>query len=483
MNFLKRAAMSVLRRKGKTVILFVVFAVIANMVLTGLAIQHATQYASELARQKLGGQLTLKFNTQGALQRARDAGEKRPATEPVTEEMAKLVAGLEHIVGYNYIVNTNGLAEGFSAVVTDEAQEQDTANESPRPGEGKGSRNFVMPDVTVTGISAFDLIDAFKNGEAKMSEGRGITSEDYGKKVAMIEKNLADENELKVGDTITIKATRAEETVGYSIVGIYESSSVPSTSGQGMGNMAFTQPYNRIFVEYTSALPLKATTADSGIQAGGIDQVVFYVDDPTNIDKVKTSASALDIDWTKFVLDANDKAYQQMTKPIENVASFSLTTVYIVAIAGAAILSLILMLSMKERMYETGVLLAIGEGKSKIIAQYLVEVLVIALVAFSLSMFSGKYIAQGVSDALVQREIQAVEQQGSNVPAGNRGFGPFGAQNPENYQPIDSLVIRITAKEAEAMAGAGLLISIAGTILPAASVMRFKPKTILTKTT
>ena len=69
MNFLKRAVLAVSRRKGKTVILFIIFVAIANLVLAGLAIQHATGLASILAREKLGGQLTLRFDTQRAMER------------------------------------------------------------------------------------------------------------------------------------------------------------------------------------------------------------------------------------------------------------------------------------------------------------------------------------------------------------------------------------------------------------------------------
>jgi len=197
----------------------------------------------------------------------------------------------------------------------------------------------------------------------------------------------------------------------------------------------------------------------------------------------------MDIDWEKFTLDANDLAYQQMMGPIENVASFSKTVIYIVAIAGAIILALILTLSIKERMYETGVLLSMGEGKSKIIAQYVAEVLLIALVAFSLSIFSGQYIAQGVGNMLLERESKVVEEQsydnvrpGFGRVMGQMQGGLFGRQAEAN-DTIDSLDVRITFSEVEKMAVAGLIITLAGTILPAASVMRFKPKTILTKAT
>lgn len=495
MNFLKRALLAVTRRKGKSFIMFVIFAAIANMVLAGLAIQHATDYAGILARQKLGGQLTLRFNMQNALQQARPEGGQRPNVqrESVTEEMVKMVAGQKNIVDYNVIVTANGAAEEFEPVSTDDQAEEDNSvngNQLPgRTGFGGGfGGNFVMPDVTVTGVSSTKLVDSFSNGEAKIISGRAITPEDADKKAALIEKNLAEQNELKVGNKIKIKATQSEDIVEYTIVGIYEATGSSSSTGQGMRNLPFTEPYNQIYVDYKSAISLKNVSTDSGLQSESIDQAVFFVDDPQNIEQVQADAKSMKIDWSKFVLDANDSAYQQMMGPIENVASFSKTVVYMVAAAGAVILALILMLSIKERMYETGVFLSMGEGKVKIIGQYVTEVLLIAVLAFSLSVFTGNFAAQGVGDILLQREIQVVQDQGNESSFAQPGSGSstrqrgwFGGQSPQNHDAINTINIQITTSEVRDMSVAGLIIVIVGTILPAATVMRYKPKTILTK--
>jgi putative ABC transport system permease protein len=482
LNFLKRAILAVIRRKGKAIIMFVIFAAIANMVLAGLAIQHATEYASVLARQKLGGQLTLMFDRQSAMQKARESGEERPRIQPesVTEDMIGKVAGIKHITGSNNIVNANGVADGFNPVETD--SDSDTGNNQSQRQGSFGSENFVMPDISVTGVSSTTLENSFGNGDSKLVDGKHITLQDAGQKVVMVEKNLAEQNSLKVGSKIKIKATRSDEIVEFTIVGIYEASKTSSTDSQNMRGFSFTDSYNRIYSDYKSALTLKAEKTDTEIAQGGIDSAIFFVDDPQNVDTVKTEAKSLNIDWSKYTLDANDTAYKQMLGPIENVASFSMTVVYIVAIVGAIILALVLMLSIKERMYETGVLLSMGEGKLKIIGQYVAEALVIAVIAFSLSTVSGKYIAQGVGNMLLSREIK-VEQQTSDSFGPGGGYGRFmgGNLSGQNYQSIDTLDIKINPSELGKMSAAGLIILLAGTILPATTIMRYKPKEILTK--
>jgi len=486
LNFIKRSILAVTRRKGKSLILFIIFAAIANLVLSGLAIQHATEYAGVLARQKLGGQLTLRYDTQSAMQKARTAGEQRPRvqSQPITEDMAKLIATNKNILGFNYIVNANGVADGFNAVTSNDDTQQSNNSNGGQQGRfttNSQNSNYVMPDVTVTGTSSTGLVDTFKNGESKITSGRGIAPEDAGKSVAVVEKNLAEQNSLKLGDKIKVKSSRSDDEATFSIVGIYETTTSATTSNQGGGGFSFTEPYNRIFTDYKSAIPLKSVKSDTGIEEGGIDSAVFFVNDPNNIEKVKTDSKALNIDWSKFILDSNDAAFQQMVGPINNVASFSITVVYIVAAAGALILTLILLLSIKERLYETGVLLSMGEGKLKIIGQYVIEALLIAILAFGISAFSGRFIAQGVGNMLLDREIKADQTQSITGNGYGSGRGNQYFSRGQNSSPIDSMKIDITSSELEKLALAGLLILLVGTIIPAASVMRYKPKAILTK--
>jgi putative ABC transport system permease protein len=258
MNFIKRAMLAVIRKKGRTFILFIIFAAIANLVLAAFAIRHASDYASVLARQKLGGKLTLSYNMQAAMEKAaaENPGQRvRPQAEPVTEAMVKQIAAQKNILDYNYIVSSAALADGFKAVVT---QEENNNAQSDQSGEGRmqkgfnftGNANYTMPDVMVTGVASSDLLDAFSNGDAKLINGRAIDREkDLGKNVALIEKNLADLNSLKAGSKIKLKAISGNSTAEFTVIGIYEATSNTQDSGPRMGNMSFTDRYNRIYVD------------------------------------------------------------------------------------------------------------------------------------------------------------------------------------------------------------------------------------------
>ncbi|CKJ22871.1 transmembrane protein Vexp3 [Streptococcus pneumoniae] len=101
--------------------------------------------------------------------------------------------------------------------------------------------------------------------------------------------------------------------------------------------------------------------------------------------------------------------------------------IYIVSIAGAIILGLIIMLSIKGRRKEMGILLSIGEKKWKLMAQFVVEVVCVAILAFGLSITTGAKVSQYIGDNLLSNEIATASeetdtsQHGTVMMAGSGG--------------------------------------------------------------
>lgn len=114
MNFLKRAMLSISKKKIKSLILFVVLLVIANMVLVGLSIQTATKKSTELAREKLGSDVTLRVNEQKFMEQRRNNKEEGSSSRPsLTTDIADALKDNEHVTQYNYISSSFGLAKKF----------------------------------------------------------------------------------------------------------------------------------------------------------------------------------------------------------------------------------------------------------------------------------------------------------------------------------------------------------------------------------
>ncbi|KEI99785.1 ABC transporter permease [Clostridium botulinum A2B3 87] len=485
MNFLKRAMLSISKKKIKSLILFVVLLVIANMVLVGLSIQTATKKSTELAREKLGSDVTLKINEQKFMEQRRNNKEEGSSSRPsLTTDIADTLKDNEHVTQYNYISSSFGLAKNFENVKNEDSSDDTNSEEKPK-GMFKmgGSDVTTMPEISFSGTIATNLLSDFKNRDSKITEGRGITKDDAGKNVAVIEKNLAKENSLKVGSKIQVASLDENTTLQLEVVGIYEVNSDENTNDNR--NMDFLNPYNKIYMPYD--VVSKVSTGDN-TNSKNITSAVYFMDNADNIESFKEYAKNKKIDLETYTLDANDQLYTQMVGPIENVGSFSKTLVATVSIAGAMILVLIIALSLKDRKYEIGVLLSLGESKFKVISQLIVEVLLVASIAFATSAFTGNLAANKIGDTLLANEIEVTESSSAqeNQNFGGRGTmavgpGRMNSNVTKNADVVKEIDVSVTSKDLEKLAGIGLLIVIASAAIPTISVLRFSPKTILSK--
>ncbi|MCY8217435.1 ABC transporter permease [Bacillus haynesii] len=477
MNFFKRAFWSMKAKIGKTLLQLFVFTMICLLVLTGITIQSAAVKSSELAREQLGGSVTLKVDREKMMKEQQESGDrKRFESTPVSVKSAEKLASLDHVKSYNFISSTSALADNFDPIESGDEDSSDSNSDEPAGpgGNEQGGRQMMQADVSIEGVTSTAHVSEFSEGTSKITEGRALTKDDVNKKVAVIEETLAEENKLKVGDTIKVKTSSDEATtINLKIVGIYKTTSSGDNQAQ---NFSFLNPYNKIYTPYTAASALKGDDYKNAI-----DEAVYNMDDASNIDAFIASAKKTGIDLDTFTLDANDQLYQQMVGPIENVASFSKNVVYLVTIAGAVILSLIVMMSIRERKYEMGVLMAIGEKRWKLIGQFLTEILMSAVLAIGISALTGSLIAGQIGNQLLSQQI---EQTSASQSAGGMmgpGGGGFFGQSTAQVSAIDQLDIQLSFEDLMALSGIGLLITMFATLLPSISVLRLHPKTILTK--
>ncbi|MEB9670226.1 MULTISPECIES: ABC transporter permease [Bacillus cereus group] len=448
MNFIKRSFLSLQSRKGKSLILLAIFLVVINLVFAGFTIQSASSKATDLARQQLGADINLKIDInkyleeQNSNQNANEA-RKVPGIEKKEADKLRNSKYLDH---YNYLK---------PAI----AELKDLHNVEPSGGAQSFGPNNNL-NFTLQGVRDFSSLEAAQDKKLKLVEGEGITPKTVGKNVAMIEKKLAEKNNLKVGDKLQIGEVMDEEltTKELEIKGIYESKEEAPSFGRQ--SFALLEPANQIYVPYSVM--------------NSMESAIYSLRDPKDIDAFKEEAKKLGLP-AYYELDAQDGVYKQMIGPIENIASFSKTIVIMVSIAGATILGLIIMLSIKERRKEMGILLSIGEKKWKLMGQLLVEVLCIAVLAFGLSLATGEKVSQKVGDNLLSSEIAKNEDKPEDPIAKLSG-------NPAaDVDPVDNIDVSISTEDLGKVGGIGLGIAMLATILPALSILRLNPKQILLK--
>ena len=505
MNFIKRAFLSIKSRLSKTMLLFVVMSVICLLILCGISIQTASVNAGVIARQKLGAEVTLKIDTEKMRENMMANRENPPSSSSSESSQAERmkptmtpvpISNVEELLESDYVTNyvaessTSVLANDFTAVGADDensSSTENTNNNMPQMDRGKmGNRG----DVTLNGVSSLENTSSYMDGNITISEGESITSDTTDKNVAVIEEALATENDLSVGDTIKVASTSDEDTTyELKIIGIYTSNE--DFTEQAMMNTA-SSPYNQIYTNLETISQIKGDD-----YSDAVDSATFYLNDPENVDAFIADAEKnTSIDFDTFKLDANDAAYEQMLGPIENISSFAKMAVVVITIAGATILTLIIMLSIRDRNQEIGILLSLGEKKNKIIAQFAVEILLILTLSLGASSLLGNGTSNIIANQLLASEISTENtsnQMDSNMPGmpgggpggqnqgGNKFFGGMFGQNNSNVEVIDELDVSVSASDFMKMAGVGFAISIIATCVPAVTVMRLNPKNILSR--
>ena len=294
---------------------------------------------------------------------------------------------MKYVENYNYTISTFVDSDTLNPV---ELSASDNQINIQHPDQMEGF-NGNSGSFSISANTTMEYLEAFNNEESNLIEGKLLSTSDEGSDSCVIETTLASDNDLDVGDTITLTATVNDETLSktLTIAGIYEVSDSTQMAGPGHDN-----PFNTIYTDLSVGQYF--TASDSNITSA-----TYYLDDPENIEKFQELAKEkTDIDFETYTLEANDRLYQQNVNNLENTQSFATMFLVVVIVAGCAILCLVLILTIRNRYYEIGVFLSLGQNKIKIILQQLLEILMIATVAFALSLTTGKAVSNVVGNIL-----------------------------------------------------------------------------------
>lgn len=485
MNFVKRAWLNVWAKKGRSILLILVSAAILMFVLAGLLIRSAAVKATNTAKADVGATVTLSANRQAAFKNMRKSSSSssskssRPklTLNPVKLSDATKIAKLSNVGSYNVTSSTSVNAKSYDTVSTSTGMGSGSGG---GPGGMKSSTS--SGDTQINGVSATSLTSDFSDKQSKIVKGRGITSSDKNTNHVVIEKELASQNDLSVGDTIKVKETTGKKsTVSLKVVGIYKASSSSSSSAGPMS----TDPSNTMYTSYTLANTFKGST-----YAGTADSVTFNVTNPSKVSSVKKAGNQL-ISSSKYALSTDDASYQTVKASMDNVESFANKIVWLVAIAGTIILALIVILMIRERRFEIGVLLSLGEARWKIVAQFFTEMVMVLVIALAIAGAGGKFVGNQLGSQLVSQSATTTQttssstsgQPGGGNPGGGQmgggNGGPGGNSTSTTKQADTKLAITVSAVDLAELGGFGLAITFLSIMIASGGILRLEPKKVL----
>ncbi len=475
MSIIKRAFLYVARKRGKTILLFAILLIMATFVLTGLSIWKASEAAQLNLRQSLGGKFDIYVDWENSpyvvkeIIKDNEFDEETGKTSNSFLIYSTVQLTPEEIAAINSVPGVK-----YSSARYDVLARFD--NLSLFPGTVSVAENL-QHRTKVFGVCGTETDELFTTGTLTLTEGRHITSEDQS--VAIISGDLAEKNELHIGDYITTHIYNPEdddftgEEMQVQIIGLF----TPNVTEQlGETVTIFDKIQNRIFMDLQTSVKMNNDRINYGFSA-----VNVTIDDPQNMKQVVSAVKKLSvIDWNAFTIEIDNEVYEKAAAPLTTLNELVVTLLVVIIVVSAIILALILTLWTKTRIHEIGVFLSVGIWKSAVIGQYLTEVLLIAIFAFGLSYFTSDAVAGQIGNHLLEQSVQ-VEQEdnsGSTPSAVDVGADTL-IQKPLPTE--NGIQVSVEPDSLALFYLIGFAIIIVAVSISSITVMRLNPREILSK--
>ncbi|NBH14448.1 ABC transporter permease [Lachnospiraceae bacterium] len=431
MSFITRTGLYCFRQRFKMVILFLVLTLIATFMLTGIAVRDAAKGAEADVQTAIGGKIELSLDTDGHM----GSGQQNQwgtvygyNGDLITQEIVDAIEKVDGVVDYN-----SEDTEGYYGAGVDFKY---------LPAAFGLSYTQYGEASSYTATLSSEKCSKFQSGKYRLADGRHITPDDI--HACLISKELADYNKLFVGDKIKMYSLDSDAISEFEIVGIFDGTE--GTSGNAL--TVDEIPANCGYIDYATMLELFKE------ELNGYQQLTVYVEDPVSVQNVYDKISALpELKDKTLKLSIDTEEYDVVSAPLVSLQQLVSTTIIIISVVSVVILTLLLTIWIRGRKKEIGILLSIGKSKANIILQIFTETFAVAVISFAASIPFSNLIAEKAGAFLASR-----------VTAG-----------------VANLNVQIDAAYLLPLYLIGILLIAAAVVVSSWTVVRSKPKDILTK--
>lgn len=382
----QRAILYVTRKTGKSILLLFTLFVIMGLFLSGISIRLASDHAAAQLRESLGGYFKLVPDYQ-----------RNEVVNQVDQEL------LNYIRKFNEIEAANGMDVCY----------MDVQSISLNPGKFSAENDEKANMTRILGNMNSSLHEYFSLAIFELAEGVHIEESNVGK--ALISSELAQRNQLRVGDHFTLITSEKDRGDGapekmydLEIVGLF--SEKQQTSGVVSQTPECDMPLNFIFTDISTTQQIMQDMQPGCKQAysGGS---AFYVKDPEKLEDIILKIEEAGImDKSYIKITVNNASYQNSMEPLSRLSNMSLMMLVIIIGIGVVLLTLILTLWERDRIHETGILMSFGILKCNIWWQRFVECVSIFIVALVFSIIAFLTVSEKMGDWLYERASTRTEQ-------------------------------------------------------------------------
>ncbi|MGM0217019.1 FtsX-like permease family protein [Enterococcus sp. AZ126] len=487
MSFIKRALFSVTRKKGKSLILFAVIFVLGNVIAGSIAIQQSTQNVEKSVKKQLGGMATIQLDYENNQD---EFAKEDLKIEQLKVDLMKKIGDSPYVKYYDYNAETMAQTKELKSI----------SAESDQSG-------MMMEGFSLKGSNYAKVLDV-EEKNIKIVEGKVFSQEDIdnGKNVGLISSKVAEENGLSVGDQMVMDTRSYDYTesgeekelfkidVPIQIIGIFEPTTVEMKDKEDKKNedQKMNQQYMSLQQLNTIYLPNKTVLEINKDYLEKLKKVdsnspylseedpeeyytpVYILKSPDDVEAFKQETQPL---LPKlYTVKASTDQYEQIGGSMKKMSQISGYVVMIAVIATLLIISLVVLLFMRDRKHELGIYLSLGDKRSHVMGQIIIEMLIISGIALILSLITGNFLGKMVSESLLNSDLL---NSTSNQMDMFIGFDGLGSTELTADDIMNAYEVKFSLGYIITYLVVGLGTVLLAAVLPLLYIVRLNPKKIM----
>lgn len=246
----------------------------------------------------------------------------------------------------------------------------------------------------------------FSSGAFTMKQGKNIEIND--KNAMIIHEEFAKQNNLHLGDEVELELLDMEESGKinshkFKIIGIFSGKKQEIYTGLSSD---FSE--NMVFIDYSTSQEILNKSENNKIA----NKVLMYASSLQSTDLALKKIKALEIDQSRFAIEKENKAFEESLESVSGIKHIIKIMTYSIMLAGMVVLSLILILWLRERIYEIGIFISIGITKIQIIMQFIFELIFISIPSIISSLLLGNLLLKVIVEGFINSENAMIFGEG-----------------------------------------------------------------------
>jgi len=493
MHVLKRISISLSRNFGRSALLLAIIFVLGSVISGAISAMQAVENIDSNLRRSMPSVAIVEWDIE-ALEEYEDLAGERIMPEMFSFEMATRLGDLPYVRTYNLSIGEFLISSELQSV---------TMDEEPLMGEWNS--------FNLRGVYSDDFID-LNEGVIEITSGRAFTTEEINSlsHVVLISDRFADVNNLHVGSFFTLENIIwnevAEDTQSFieenifskqsydfEVVGIFRTVADINTGDDWTDALIFAEINNRIYSPNPTVAAAQAFYFEQrreqnphddylkGISEGDIlFRNIYLLNDHRDMDNFRYAALYIIPEFYTVTNLTHTDAFRLVASSVDTLTELFALVLWVAIFAAVIILSLLILLTLRDNKQELGIYLALGESKSKVIVRMMMEVLLVAVVAIILALFVGNIVADGISEVMLRNSLIEQEQRNEGLFVGHlESWGFSGGSSLSAEEVLASYDTSLDIQTMIIFITVAVSTVIVSTFIPLLYITRLNPKKIM----